>query len=191
MKVAWNKGLRRSKSDQQHVFIPEEDLELWLAVLLYFTGPVYTAAIWICMLTSRRISEALRLRGSDLFLAGGLHCDQPHVLFKGRKEDGKHPGFGKIGATEAIARVSEETVKTPQKLQQEGLPWKSLLALQTKAELKRGAVFDKFKPASMKQTFQIPADDSLLFPTTRRKSQLPWMTRQSASWICVTQQNIF
>ena len=74
-KVPWNKGPKMSKSDMQDFFIPLQDYELFLAVALYFAGPKYVMAFWLTMVTSRRISETLRLHGEDVFLEGGPHHD--------------------------------------------------------------------------------------------------------------------
>ena len=95
-KVPWNKGQKMSKSDTQHLFIPREDYELFLAVALYFAGPKYVMAFWLTMVTSRRISETLRLHGEDVFLEGGTHHDSPHILFKKRPEEEQYPGVRKL-----------------------------------------------------------------------------------------------
>ena len=56
---AWNKGKKPSKTNKQHIFIPRDHLSLYFACALYFAGPIYCAALWVCLITSRRISETL------------------------------------------------------------------------------------------------------------------------------------
>ena len=62
----WNAGMKQQKTDRQHVFVPREDIELFYATLVYFAGPAIAVAVWLAMVTSRRISETLQCRGNDL-----------------------------------------------------------------------------------------------------------------------------
>lgn len=82
-----NQGSLLSKSSQQHLFTPRDEWELFLAVALFWTGPVHLAAIRPSSVTSR-ISETLSLRGCDIRCEGGEDHDEPHVLFQRRPEDG-------------------------------------------------------------------------------------------------------
>ena len=62
----WNKGLHQTKTCKQHVFIPRDQIALFLAVALYWPGPKYACVLWLTLVTSRRISETLLLRGTDM-----------------------------------------------------------------------------------------------------------------------------
>ena len=62
----WNKGLHQTKPGKQHVFIPRDQIALFLAVALYWPGPKYACVLWLTLVTSRRISETLLLRGTDM-----------------------------------------------------------------------------------------------------------------------------
>ena len=87
--VAWNKGRRMQKTDRQHLYVRREDIQLWFAILLYCGGPVYAFAIWVALVSSRRISEALTLRRQSILLNGGSHDDKPHLLFEQEPTDTK------------------------------------------------------------------------------------------------------
>eukprot|EP00969_Alexandrium_andersonii_P236639 10446803-Alexandrium_andersonii.AAC.1 len=63
----------------------------------FYPGPVYAAALWLCVITSRRISETLRLRGSDVHLSGGEDHDYPYARFAERSVDTAFPRLGKLG----------------------------------------------------------------------------------------------
>ena len=69
-RTPWNKGRHIRRSDQQHLYVPREHLQRFWAVTVYFAGPIYAAAIWFTIVTSRRISEALMLRWTHIHLAG-------------------------------------------------------------------------------------------------------------------------
>ena len=56
----WNKGLHQTKTCKQHLFIPRDQIALFLA------GPKYACVLWLTLVTSRRISETLLLRGTDM-----------------------------------------------------------------------------------------------------------------------------
>ena len=110
--VPWNKGTKMAKSDMQHLFIPKQDYNLFLAVAIYFAGPKYAMAMWLTMATSRRISEALRLHGCDAYLEGGPHHDSPHILFQKREKEKQFPGAGKLGGQNVVARLSADACAT-------------------------------------------------------------------------------
>ena len=117
----WNKGKKSNKTDTQHLFIPRAEVELFFAVLLYWAGPVYAVSVWLCMITSRRISESLRVRRSDIFLHGGEHSDSAHVLYMLREEESTMAGCGKLGSDILVARISTSSVETLQVLIDKGL----------------------------------------------------------------------
>ena len=79
-----NKGLHQTKTSKQHVFI--DQIALFLAVALYWAGPKYACVLWLTLVTSRRISETLLLRGPDILVQGGEHHDAGHILFQGAEQ---------------------------------------------------------------------------------------------------------
>ena len=180
-RAPWNKGKQHSKTSKQHVFVPRDQLDLFFAVALCFAGPVYCAVLWIALVTSRRISETLLLRTSDLRLLGGEDHDEPHVLFQQRAEDKAYKGNGKLGAERVVARLSTEAIEGMQKLRSEGLEWGVLPVLEA-CRQSHEAVF-KLKPLR-KTTFTIPetGGNNFLFPAiTKRKGCRPNMSRQTVS----------
>ena len=189
VRAPWNKARKQTVADSSNVFIEYEDLQLFWACLLFCSGPVYLAAIWLTMCTSRRISEILRIRGRDFHLDGGGFCDDPHVLLTERLEDKKQPGLGKIPGKVAIARLSKTTISTLHTMLTEGLPWACWPILEKHRSSHRD-MFAKNKPTTRK-TFQPGAleKDELWFPA-QRKSKTPWMTRQSC-WNAVAKTRKF
>ena len=83
----WNKGLHQTKTCKQHVFIPRDQIALFLAVALYWAGPKCACVLWLTLVTSRRISETLLLRGTDIRVQGGEEHDSGHILFQRRPQD--------------------------------------------------------------------------------------------------------
>ena len=103
----WNKGLHQTKTCKQHVFIPRDQIALFLAVALYWAGPKYACPVVNFGVTSRRISETLlrrarrrthlvpaaaagwqswRLRQTGRRKSGsktlkGCHCWDPTIVF--------------------------------------------------------------------------------------------------------------
>ena len=77
----WNKGLHQTKTCKQHLFIPRDQIALFLA------GPKYACVLWLTLVTSRRISETLLLRGTDIRVQGGEEHDAGHILFQRRPQD--------------------------------------------------------------------------------------------------------
>ena len=191
-KTAWNKQSKLNKTDRQHLYIPRDDVALFLAVLVWFTEPVYAATIWICMVTSRRISETLRLRSSDICLAGGESCDEPHVLFEVKDEDMEFDGMGKLGGSCVVARIAPQAVVTMRALRTHGLDWAILDPL-VPFQSTHADVFEEVAVASKSRhnKWVLPLVDSsasgdaaqLLFPALK-KSSTPWMSRQ-AVWMAV------
>ncbi|CAE7811309.1 unnamed protein product [Symbiodinium necroappetens] len=178
-KQAWNKGKRVKKTGQQFLYVPREDLPLFFAVATYFAGPVYAIVLWLTLVTSRRISEALLLRGSDVKLAGGEHHDEPHVLFQRRPEDKGYGGQGKMGCEQLVARISEEAVQSLQQLEREGQPWIIQPCLEP-YQVSHPEVFTRFK-ALRRTPFHCDfKENSFLFPShsVRRKCR-PCMARQT------------
>ena len=115
-RTPWNKGKKMGKSDLQHLFVPKEEVQLFLAVTLWFAGPKYALVLWLTMVTSRRISETLRLHAEDFYLNGGPHHDSPHVLFLKKKEESKFAGNGKLGADTVVARLAQDASETLQEI---------------------------------------------------------------------------
>ena len=122
-KQPWSLGKQLRKTDRQFLYVPREHLELWFGVLLYCGGPVYAVAIWLCMVTSRRISETLRLRSGNLATQGGEHDDHPHVLYQVRSDEEELPGIFKLGSNAVAARLCTEAVHTIEMLTRQPLTW--------------------------------------------------------------------
>lgn len=177
--VPWNKGTKMAKSDMQHLFIPKQDYNLFLAVAIYFAGPKYAMAMWLTMATSRRISEALRLHGCDAYLEGGPHHDSPHILFQKREKEKQFPGAGKLGGQNVVARLSADACATLKSVMENNVERKLLPALAPFQE-SHPQVFEDFYPMNA-DTFKWPTDGSHVFPAASKKSKKPWMARQSVS----------
>lgn len=178
-KAPWNKGQKMSKSDMQHLFIPREDYELFLAVALYFAGPKYVMAFWLTMVTSRRISETLRLHGEDVFLEGGTHHDSPHILFKKRPEEEQYPGAGKLRGKYVVARLAPDARATLEQVMNSNLE-RALLPALKPFEMSHPQVFqDKYPMAA--GAFKWPNGSGYIFPAATKKAKKPWMARQSVS----------
>ena len=92
----WDKNTKRSKSEAQFLFVPREEFPLVLAVMVFFSGPAYAMAIYLGIVTHRRISEVLRIRAQDLMLEGGEQSSQPHIWFGPNPEGPDLPGLGKL-----------------------------------------------------------------------------------------------
>ncbi|CAE7205996.1 unnamed protein product [Symbiodinium sp. CCMP2592] len=174
----WNFGVRFSISRAQHVFVQRKDVPLWLAALVFVAGPLYAVALYLGMVTGRRVSELLRLRGRDFVLSGGGHSDFAHIVIQCREDEKDLPGLGKVAEGLAIARIGDCVVDSIRGLLKDGLCWECLPVLEEHRE-KHKALFDKVKPLC-RTTFR-PApleEDALWFPAAR-KSKQPWRTRQS------------
>lgn len=174
---AWNKGKKPSKTSKQHVFIPKEQLELFFAVALFFTGPVYCAALWLCLVTSRRISETLLLRGTDVQLIGGDEHDAPHILYQQRVEDRHLRGNGKLGKERLVARLSSDAVLGLKRMQEKGLEWECLPVL----ESYRAFHPETFNMKPMqKKAFILESTEDYVFPSqSKKKGCRPNLARQS------------
>ena len=117
----WNKGVRQTKTSKQHLFIPRDQIPLFLAVALYWAGPKYACVLWLTLVTSRRISETLLLRGTDIRVQGGEDHDAGHILFQRRPQDDNLGGSGKLGSEEVVARLSKDAIAAIQQLCTDGL----------------------------------------------------------------------
>ena len=117
----WNKGLHQTKTCKQHVFIPRDQIALFLAVALYWAGPKYACVLWLTFVTSRRISETLLLRGTDIRVQGGEEHDAGHILFQRRPQDDSLGDSGKLGAEKVVARLSKDAIAGIQQLCSDGL----------------------------------------------------------------------
>ncbi len=167
-----------SKSDMQHLFIPREDYELFLAVALYFAGPKYVMAFWLTMVTSRRISETLRLHGDDVFLEGGPHHDSPHILFMKRPEEEQYRGAGKLRGKYVVARLAPDACTTLEKVMTSNLE-RRLLPVLKPFEMSHPQVFqDKYPMAT--GTFKWPSGSGYIFPAaTKNPRSHGWLGNQS------------
>ena len=177
-KKPWNTGRSMTRSDRQWLHVPRQDMELFYGVLLFWSGPIYAFSVWLTLCTSRRASEILRLRASDIFTAGGPHHDKPYVLLQKRAADTGKPGMGKLGSAEVAARISQEAVHTIQSVQKNGLERAQTQAVAKYAQkiidlnLQKKSCTAPAKSEWPRQT------DSMLFPSFR-SSRTGWMTRQS------------
>jgi hypothetical protein len=165
-KCPWNKGRKIAKTHKQHVFIPREQLELFFAVALWFAGPVYAVALWLCLVTSRRISETLLLRGCDVMLHGGPDSDHPHIIYIQRPEDEGRQGNGKLGGERIVARVSQDVVETIEEIQAQGLH-RNILPILEPYRTSHQKLFDQ-KP-QRKDAFQFPEGNKYIFPAQTAK----------------------
>ncbi|CAJ1421011.1 unnamed protein product [Effrenium voratum] len=178
-KKPWNKGKKMSKTDLQHLFVPREELTLFLAVALFFAGPKYVMVLWVTMVTSRRISEALQLQGCDVFLDGGFTHDAPHILFQKREENKDYKGLGKLGADKVVARLAPDVLSTLRDVIAKGVERCVLPPLEP-FQQSHPNIFEDVQPLTTKP-FHWPANGSYLFPAETKKAQQPWMARQSVS----------
>ena len=180
---AWNKGKKHSKTNKQHIYIPRDQLSLYFACALYFAGPIYCAALWVCLVTSRRISETLLLRHSDVNLEGGGFHDSPHILYQQREEDLHLSGQGKLGEEQIAARLSTDAVEGLKSMKECGLDWQCLPVLEP-YKISHPEVFEH-KPLQ-KRSFHLKTDDDYMFPAMTKKSGCrPNMARQSINMALV------
>ncbi len=178
-KHPWNRGKKNGKTGQQHLFIPRDQLELFFAVGLYWAGPVYAAAIWMCLVTSRRISETLLLRGTDIRVDGGEDHDAPHVLYQKRDDDKQYRGAGKLGAEKVVSRLSEDSVDGIKFLVEHGLQHECRILL----EQYRGSHPDLFLTKTLRRDdFRLDVhSNDFIFPSrSKKKGCRPNMSRQTA-----------
>lgn len=176
---AWNQGRKHSKTAKQHVFIPREQLDLFFAVALYFAGPVYCVVLWLALVTSRRISETLFLRGTDICLQGGPEHDSPHVLYQKRQEDNQLRGQGKLGSDRVVARIADSAVQGLENLADEGLQWHCQDILEP-FRLSHPDLFQNMKPLR-KDNFKLDtSSENFLFPSKSARTKCrPNMARQT------------
>ena len=173
----WNKGMRQTKTCKQHIFLPRDQIELFNAVALYWAGPKYACVLWLTLVTSRRISETLLLRGTDIRVQGGEDHDAGHILFQRRPQDGNLGGSGKLGSEKVVARLSKDAVATIQKLSSDGLEHE-LRPILEPFKVAVPLIFN-MKPLK-KDRFQLDTEsDNFVFATASKKTKCrPNMSRQ-------------
>ena len=179
-KKPWNFGKKHSVSKAQHIIVDRKDVDLWLAALLYIAGPVYAVSMYLGLVTGRRISEIVRLRGKDFCLSGGELCDHPYIRIEAREHEKQQPGLGKVPDGCAVARIGKCVIDSIEGLLQHGLSlsWECRDALEP-YKLKHKDIFDKVKPMSKKKFMPAPLEeDALWFPAVGPSKQ-KWRTRQS------------
>ena len=180
---AWNAGRRFNRNVSQHLFVPRQDVDLFLAAAVWFGSPSIAVLLWLGMVTSRRVSELLRLRWSDFYAQGGECLDHPHVLFHASPGEENFPGLGKLGAKELVVRLSQDAAGTLERLRVSGLKRELLGPL---AE-RRGSHPQVFADSGVRRPAatefrKMARGNDLLFPalkTSRRSGATPWMTRQT------------
>ena len=129
------------------------------------------------LVTSRRISETLLLRHSDVNLEGGGFHDSPHILYQQREEDLHLSGQGKLGEEQIAARLSTDAVEGLKSMKECGLDWQCLPVLEP-YKISHPEVFEN-KPLQ-KRSFHLKTDDDYMFPAMTKKSGCrPNMARQS------------
>ena len=179
----WNHGQKHSISRAQHVFVQRKDIDIWLAALLFVGGPVHCACMYLGLVTGRRISEVLRLRGKDFCLSGGELCDNAYIRVEARKDEAGKPGLGKVPHGCAVARIGDCVVESIEGLLLNGLEWECKPVLQAYRH-KHQKLFAELKPLCQKKFH--PArleDDDLWFPAIGASKQ-KWRSRQSI-WTAV------
>ena len=176
----WNKGLHQTKTCKQHVFIPRDQIALFLAVALYWAGPKCACVLWLTLVTSRRISETLLLRGTDIRVQGGEEHDAGHILFQRRPQDDSLGGSGKPGAEKVVARLSKDAIAGIQQLCSDGLEHE-LRPILEPFKVAVPLIF-QMKPLN-KDRFQLDTDsENFVFATASKKQGCrPNMSRQSVS----------
>lgn len=179
-RTPWNKGKKMGKSDLQHLFVPKEEVQLFLAVTLWFAGPKYALVLWLTMVTSRRISETLRLHAEDFYLNGGPHHDSPHVLFLKKKEESKFAGNGKLGADTVVARLAQDASETLQEIMKSNIERCVLPALR-QYEASHSSLFESPEHHPLSTEPYAWPSSGRLFPASTKKAKRPWMARQSVS----------
>ena len=170
----WNKGLHQTKTCKQHLFIPRDQIALFLA------GPKYACVLWLTLVTSRRISETLLLRGTDIRVQGGEEHDAGHILFQRRPQDDSLGGSGKLGAEKVVARLSKDAIAGIQQLCSDGLEHE-LRPILEPCKVAVPLIFH-MKPLN-KDRFHLDTDsENLVFATASKKQGCrPNMSRQSVS----------
>ena len=164
------------KADRHNLYVPGEDVQLFLAVAVYFASPITAVLIWMTMVTNRRISEALRIRACNIHLSGSRDCDKPR--FGEREGEEEYSGIGKLGADEICAKLPiVEGVAMLRSILDSGVPWELLPALAL-YQSSHPHVFKKYKPFS-KAAFTPARGSDLMFPALK-KSDTPWLSRQTA-----------
>ena len=180
---AWNAGRCFNRNVSQNIFVPRQDVDLFLSAAVWFGSPPIAIILWLGMVTSRRVSELLRLRWSDFYPQGGQYSDHPHLLFHTSPGEENHPGLGKLGAKELVVRLSPDATGTLERLRDSGLTRELLGPL---AE-HRGSHPQVFADSGVRRPAatefrKMARDTDFLFPalkTSRRSGATPWMTRQT------------
>ena len=131
-------------------------------------------------MTSRRISETLLLRGTDIRVQGGEEHDAGHILFQRRRQDDSLGGSGKPGAEKVVARLSKDAIAGIQELCSDGLEHE-LRPILEPFKVAVPLIF-QMKPLN-KDRFQLDTDsENFVFATASKKQGCrPNMSRQSVS----------
>ena len=178
-KKPWNSGKKHNVSSAQHVFVQRQDVDLWLAATLFVAGPIHAVVLYLGLVTGRRISEILRLRGGDINLGAGEHLDFPHIVFQSRDEDHEAAGMGKLPCGLAVARLSAEAVQSIESVLETGVSWECKPVLEA-YRANNSVAFEKVKPLSADKFKPGPLkDDALWFPASGASCKQKWRTRQS------------
>ena len=160
--------------------IPRDQIALFLAVALYWAGPKCACVLWLTLLTSRRISETLLLRGTDIRVQGGEEHGAGHILLQRRPQDDSLGGSGKLGAEKVVARLSKDAMAGIQQLCSDGLEHE-LRPILEPFKVAVPLIFH-MKPLN-KDRFQLDTDsENFVFATASKKQGCrPNMSRQSVS----------
>ena len=166
----WNQGHKHSKTAKQHVFIPREQLQLFFAVAQFFAGPIYCVVLWLALVTSRRISETLLLRGTDIRLTGGEDHDAPHVLFQKRQEDKKKlRGKGNWALKAWALEFQSQALRVWRNyIIETGLKWECPMTLEP-FKSSHPKVFENVKPLRKDDFMLDVTSETFLFQSNSRK----------------------
>ena len=165
-----DKGLHQTKTCKQHVFIPRDQIALFLAVALYWAGPKYACVLWLTLVWPADVSAR--------------HCweehDAGHILFQRRPQDDSLGGSGKLGAEKVVARLSKDAIAGIQQLCSDGLEHE-LRPILEPFKVAVPLIF-QMKPLN-KDRFQLDTDsENFVFATASKKQGCrPNMSRQSVS----------
>ena len=131
-------------------------------------------------MTSRRISETLLLRGTDIRVQGGEDHDAGHILFQRRPQDDNLGGSGKLGSEKVVARLPQDAIAAIQQLCTDGLEYELRPVLEP-FKVAAPLIF-QMKPLN-KDRFQLDteSDNFVCATASKKKGCRPNMSRQSVS----------